>query len=251
MNNNFKSALWEGRVQLGIWSSLCSPLVAEMLGMSKFDWVLFDNEHSPVEIAGLMPLLQAAGNGAAAPVVRPAWNDPVMIKRVLDIGAQTILLPFIQSAEEARDAVRSVRYPPHGRRGVAGATRASSFGRNPNYLNSANDEICVLVQVETREALNRVDEIAAVEGVDGVFIGPSDLSASMAHIGRPGTPEVQNAIKDAARRIRAAGKAPGILATNAEDARRYLDWGFLFVACGVDLGLLVRAVDTLHGEMTR
>ena len=247
--NRFKAAIREGRTQLGIWSSLCSPAVAEMLAQSAFDWVLFDAEHSPVEIAGLMPLLQAAGNGQANAVVRPPWNDPVLIKRVLDIGAQTILLPFVQNRAEAEAAVASVRYPPDGRRGVAGTTRASGYGRVAGYHAGAAEEICTLVQVETGEALRDLEAIASVDGVDGVFIGPSDLSASLGHLGLPKHPEVQEAIRQAAGVIRANGKAPGILATSAEDAKRYRDWGYVFVACGVDVGLLVKAVDALAAEM--
>lgn len=247
--NKFKAAIGEGRVQLGIWSSLCSPAVAELLGQSAFDWVLFDAEHSPVEISGLLPLLQAAGNGPASAVVRPPWNDTVLIKRVLDLGAQTILLPFVQNREEAQAAVASVRYPPHGRRGVAGTTRASGYGRVSGYHAGAADEICTLVQVETSEALENLEAIASVEGIDGVFVGPADLSASLGHLGQPRHPEVQAEIRRAAEVIRAAGKAPGILATSVEDSRRYLDWGYVFVACGVDVGLLVTAVDTLASEV--
>jgi 4-hydroxy-2-oxoheptanedioate aldolase len=247
--NAFKAALKEGRTQLGIWSSLCSPLVAELLSQSAFDWVMFDAEHSPVDIAGLLPLLQAAGNGTATSVVRPPWNDAVLVKRILDMGAQTLLLPFVQTAGEAEQAVLSVRYPADGRRGVAGSSRASGYGRTVGYLENAAEEICTLVQVETREALTRLADIAAVTGVDGVFIGPSDLSASMGHLGKPGHPEVQVEIEKAAQVIRAAGKAPGILATSAADAKRYLSWGYQFVACNVDLRILVLGVDALAAEM--
>ena len=173
----------------------------------------------------------------------------MLIKRVLDIGAQTILLPFVQNREEAEAAVASVRYPPHGRRGVAGTTRSSFYGRIAGYHAAAADEICALVQVETGEALGNLEAIASVEGVDGVFIGPSDLSASLGHLGQPMHPDVQAEIRRAAEVIRAAGKAPGILATSVEDSKRYLDWGYIFVACGVDVGLLVRAVDALAAEM--
>lgn len=249
IKNNFKAALKQGKTQLGMWSSLCSPLVAEMLSQSKFDWILFDGEHSPVEIAGLLPLLQAAGNGTASSAVRPPWNDPVLIKRVLDIGAQTLLLPFVQSAEEAEQAVYSCHYPINGRRGVAGGTRASGYGRTAGYLANAADEICILVQVETVQALSQIEAIAAVAGVDGVFIGPSDLAASMGHLGNPGHAEVQDAIKAAAVKIKAAGKAPGILALGVEDTRRYLDWGYQFVACNVDLRILVQGVDNLIDQL--
>ncbi|GIL03123.1 MAG: 4-hydroxy-2-oxo-heptane-1,7-dioate aldolase [Alphaproteobacteria bacterium] len=249
MTNPFKAALAEGRVQLGIWSSLCNPLAAEILAQSAFDWVLFDAEHSPVEIAGLLPLLQAAGNGGAAPIVRPPWNDLVLIKRALDIGARTLLLPFVQNEAEAEAAAAAMRYPPRGRRGVAGSTRAGRYGRDAGYLRCADAEVCTLVQVETREAMARVEAIAAVDGIDGVFIGPADLSASYGLLGQPGAEVVQADIRAAAGKIRAAGKAPGIMASSVDDVRRYLDWGYLFVACGVDVRLLVHGVDALHAEL--
>lgn len=248
-HNAFKTALRERRRQLGIWSTFCSPIAAEILANSGFDWILFDSEHSPVEVAGLLPLLQAAGNGRASLVVRPAWNDAVLIKRVLDIGAQTVLLPFVQNAEEARRAVQSCRYPPEGRRGVSGTTRAGGFGRTTNYLNTAAEQICVLVQVETGEAMAQLDDIAGVDGIDGVFIGPSDLSASMGHLGNPGHAHVQSAIKAAVGPIHAAGKAAGILATTVPDAKRYLDWGYQFVACNVDVRIFVQGVEALRNEL--
>ena len=250
-HNAFKAALKAKVPQLGIWSSLASPIVAELLGQSAFDWVLFDAEHAPVDLASLQPLLQACAGGKAHAAVRPPWNDMVMVKRVLDMGAQTVLLPFVQTPEEATAAVASTRYPPDGVRGVSVATRAGGFGRRTQYLQHAGNEICTLVQVETTEALGQLDAIAAVPNVDGVFIGPSDLSASMGLLGQPGHPDVQAAIKAAARTILAAGKAPGILALNATDARRYLDWGFLFVACNLDIRILVQGVDALHAEVTR
>ncbi len=247
--NTFKAALAAGKVQLGIWSSLCSPLVAEILADSGFDWILFDAEHSPVEISGLLPLLQAAAHGKPSCAVRPPWNDPVLLKRVLDIGAGTVLIPFVESADEAAAAVTACRFPPDGTRGVAVSTRASRFGRAPGYLRGANAEICVLVQAETANALSNLGDIAAVDGIDGVFIGPSDLAASMGHIGNPGHQEVQEAIRSAAARIRRAGKAPGILAASPQDARRYLDWGFLFVACGSDIRFVSDGVHALHDAL--
>ncbi|WP_372094939.1 HpcH/HpaI aldolase/citrate lyase family protein [Tistrella mobilis] len=247
--NDFKRRLTAGEVLNGFWLSLASPVASEALSLAGFDWLLFDGEHSPVDVAGVQPLLQAAATGTASAVVRPAWNDKVLIKRLLDIGAQTLLVPFVQSAEEAAAAVLASRYPPHGVRGVAGATRASRYGQTEDYFAVANREICVLVQVETGEALGRLEEIAAVDGVDGVFIGPSDLAASMGHLGRPGHPEVQAALKDAAARIAATGKAPGILATNAADARRYVDWGYRFVAAGVDIGVLMAGAKAMLAEV--
>ena len=166
--NDFKRRLAAGEVLNGFWLSLASPVASEALSLAGFDWLLFDGEHSPVDVAGVQPLLQAAATGTASAVVRPAWNDKVLIKRLLDIGAQTLLVPFVQSAEEAAAAVLASRYPPHGVRGVAGATRASRYGQTEDYFAVANREICVLVQVETGEALGRLEEIAAVDGVDGV-----------------------------------------------------------------------------------
>ena len=250
-HNAFKAGLKAGKPQLGIWSSLASPVVAEILGQSAFDWVLFDAEHAPVDLAGLYPLLQACAGGRASAAVRPPWNDMVLIKRVLDMGAQTVLLPFVQTPAEAAAAVASTRYPPDGLRGVSAATRAGGYGRRPQYLAQAGDNICTLVQVETVEALTQLETIAATPGVDGVFIGPSDLAASMGHLGQPGHPDVQAAIEAAARTILAQGKAPGILAMTATDARRYLNWGFLFVACSMDIRILVQGVDALHAEVTR
>lgn len=243
--NKFKRALKEGRLQIGLWSSLCSNIAAEVVADSGFDWILLDGEHSPNEVPGLMAQMQALVGGTATPVVRPPWNDAVMVKRTLDIGAQSILVPYVQNAEEARRAVASVRYPPAGIRGVAAATRASRYGRVSNYLKSADSEICLLVQVETRAALRELEAIAGVDGVDGVFIGPSDLAASMGHIGNPAHAEVQAALEDAVKRLKAVGKAAGILTLNEDEARRYMGWGYCFVAVGSDIGLLSRGADAL------
>ena len=243
--NAFKHDMAAGKLQIGLWCSLCSNIAAELVSYSGFDWLLLDTEHSPNEVPDILSQLQASARGTAHSIVRPAWNDPVLIKRYLDIGAQTLLLPYVQNAEEAKRAVEATRYPPHGIRGVTGSGRAAKFGRITDYLKTANDEICVLVQVETREALAQIDKIAAVPGVDGVFIGPSDLSASFGHIGNPAHPEVQKAIEDAGKRIRAAGKGAGILTGNEDEARRYIGWGYNFVAVGTDLLLLARATDSL------
>src|SRR5262245_54597139 len=232
--NKFKKAIAEGRLQVGLWSSLCSNIGAEVVADSGFDWILLDGEHSPNEVPTVMAQLQALVGGTATPIVRPAWNDAVMVKRMLDIGAQSILVPYVQNAVEAARAVASVRYPPAGIRGVAAATRASRYGRVSNYLKSADSEICLLVQVETRAALTQLEAIAKVEGVDGVFIGPSDLAASMGHIGNPAHAEVQAALEHAVKRLKAMGKAAGILTLNEDEARRYIGWGYLFVAVGSD-----------------
>jgi 4-hydroxy-2-oxoheptanedioate aldolase len=243
--NEFKRSLARGALQVGLWSTLCSNIGAEVIAHSGFDWILLDTEHSPNELPGLVQQLQAMGRGTAMPVVRAAWNDPVLIKRILDIGAQSVLLPYVQTAEEAQRAVQSVRYPPKGFRGVSAGSRSSLYGRVKDYLRRADDEICLLLQVETRSALEQLEAIATVEGVDGVFIGPGDLAASLGHLGEPQHPEVQTALRDAATRLERVGKAAGILTVVEADARRYIEWGYRFVAVGVDTSLLVKSADAL------
>jgi 4-hydroxy-2-oxoheptanedioate aldolase len=236
--NRFKAALREQRRQIGLWSSLCSNIVAEIIAGAGFDWILIDAEHAPNEIPGVLLQLQAMATGTAEPVVRCPWNDMVFIKRVLDIGARSILVPFVQNADEARQAVAATRYPPMGVRGVAVAPRANRFGRVAGYHGMSHEEMCVLVQIETRAAVGEIENIAAVEGVDGIFIGPSDLAASLGHLADPRHPDVQSVIASACARIRAAGKAAGMLAGDIDDAARYLDMGFTFVAVGSDAGVL-------------
>lgn len=250
-SNDFKRRLLAGEQLVGIWMSSVSPLLSEMISLVGYDWMLFDTEHAPVDVAGVMPLLQAAATGASASVVRPAWNDKVLIKRHLDQGAQTLLVPFVETAEEAVAAVAAMRYPPAGIRGVAGSTRASRFGLASDYLRRANEEVCLLVQIETGTALARLEDIAAVDGVDGVFIGPSDLAASLGHLGNPGHADVQAALRDALTRLKAVGKPAGILATNQADAQRYLDWGYDFVAASVDTGLLMQAARGLLANLNK
>ncbi|WP_422398943.1 4-hydroxy-2-oxoheptanedioate aldolase [Xenorhabdus griffiniae] len=246
LTNKFKHALKAGRPQIGLWLGLCSGYSAEILAGTGFDWLLIDSEHAPNEISTILAQLQGIAPYSSQPVVRPAWNDPVIVKQLLDIGAQTLLFPMIQNAAQAREAVRATRYPPAGMRGVGSAlARASRWNRIPDYLSRANDEICVLVQVETREALQNLPEIAAVEGVDGVFIGPADLSADMGHLGNPQHPEVQSAIEQAIVQIQSSGKAAGILMTNVDVAKHYLNLGALFVAVGVDTLLLTGAANAL------
>ncbi|MGR9202253.1 HpcH/HpaI aldolase family protein [Rhizobium leguminosarum] len=247
--NEFKHRLLAGEILHGLWMSIASPQTAEALSLLGFDWLLFDTEHSPVELAAVQPLLQAASAGKSSHAVRPAWNDKVLLKRVLDMGAQTVLVPFVQTQAEAAAAVAATRYPPTGIRGVSGSTRASRFGLTSDYFAVADEEICVLLQLETTEALQQLEAIASVDGVDGIFIGPSDLAASMGHLGKPGHADVQEALREAAGRILACGKAPGILATNATDARRYIDWGFRFVAGSVDMGILVNGARTVLAEL--
>lgn len=199
----------------------------------------------------MLAQLQAMQAGTATPIVRPAWNDPVLLKRLLDIGAQAVLVPFVQNVQEAEKAVAACHYPPAGIRGITGSGRGSHYGRVPDYLKRADAEICVLVQVETGEALAQIEAIASVDGVDGVFIGPADLSASLGHIGNPGHAEVQAAIKDAVDRLTALGKPAGILTPSETDARRYIEWGYRFVAVGSDLGLLTKNADALAKAFVR
>jgi len=243
--NAFKRRLLAGELQIGLWCSLGSNIAAEIVGDSGFDWVLLDTEHAPNEPPDVLAQLQAFAAGTAQVVVRPAWNDAVLIKRLLDIGAQTLLVPFVQNAEEARRAVAACRYPPAGIRGITTGGRASRYGRAGAYLKEADQQVCLLVQAETPAAIDRISEIAAVDGVDGIFVGPSDLSASMGHIGNPQHPEVQRAIELAAKRINDAGKVSGILTSVEADARRYIDWGYRFVAVGTDIGLLAKNADAL------
>src|SRR5476651_92103 len=243
--NTFKHAIAKGQLQIGLWCSLCSNITAEIAAHSGYDWLLLDTEHSPNEVPDVLSQLQAIQSGTASAIVRPAWNDMVLIKRYLDIGAQTLLLPFVQTPEEARAAVAATRYPPGGIRGITGSGRASRYGRVKDYLNNASNEICVLVQVETKSALDQIEKIASVEGIDGVFIGPNDLSASFGHLGNWGHTDVQAALKDAVVRLKKIGKPAGILTPNEEEAKRFIEWGYTFVAVGSDLGLLARNAEAL------
>jgi 4-hydroxy-2-oxoheptanedioate aldolase len=243
--NPFKRAILAGRSQIGLWSSLSSHVTVEILAGAGFDWLLLDQEHSPNELPMVHSQLQAMVGGTAHPVVRPPWNDTVMLKRLLDAGVQSFLIPYVQDEAEARAAVAATRYPPKGVRGFASASRASKFGRVKDYYARCEQEICVLVQVETRHALGNLEAIAGVEGVDGVFIGPGDLSADMGHLGNPGHPEVQAAIEDAIGRIKACGKAPGILTGDEKFARRYVELGCLFTAVGADVVILARGSEQL------
>jgi 4-hydroxy-2-oxoheptanedioate aldolase len=224
------------------------PYVAEILAGAGFDWILFDTEHSPNDPVGVLPQLQAAAAYDVSCIVRPAWNDLVLIKRFLDVGAQTLLIPYVQNAGEAEAAVAAMRYPPRGRRGISGTSRASRFGRVRGYARDAERELCLLVQVETREALDAIEAIAAVDGVDGIFIGPGDLAASLGYPGEAGHPEVVAAIEEAIGRIGRAGKPAGILTLDRAFARRCLELGTRFTAVGLDADLLARTAERLAAE---
>lgn len=243
--NQFKLALKEKRLQVGLWSTLCHPYAAEVVARAGFDWVLFDMEHSPSDIQTALGQLQAVAPYPVTPVLRPTWKDVVQQKRLLDIGAQTLLLPYVESAEEAAQAVAGMRYPPRGIRGVAGATRASGFGQVKGYMQACEEQLCLLVQIESLEGLENLEAIAGADGVDGVFIGPADLSANMGYPGNPGHPEVQAAIEKAIARILACGKAPGILTTDEAFARHCIDLGCVFTAVGVDTSVLLAGASAL------
>ncbi len=243
--NTFKRAIQSGHLQIGLWSILSSHMTVEVIAGAGFDWLVLDTEHAPNELPMVMSQLQAAVGGTAHPVVRIPWNDTVDIKRYLDIGVQTLLIPCIESAEEARRAVAATRYPPQGVRGYSTAPRASRYGRVKGYPQICEEEICLLLQIETRKGLDSIEEIAAVEGVDGLFVGPGDLSAALGHLGDSVHPEMLAAIDRTIARIRAAGRPAGILTADEDLAQHYIDTGCLFVAVGSDLGLLARGSDRL------
>ena len=243
--NAFKQALANGQRQVGLWSSLCSPIAAEVIAGAGFDWIVIDGEHAPNDIGSLVTQLQAMRGGTAEPVFRVPWNDAVIIKRALDAGARSLLVPFVQNANEARNAVAAARYPPLGIRGVAVIPRANDYGRVTGYHRNAHLDTCILVQLETRAALKEIEAIAAVDGVDGLFIGPSDLSADFGHLGNPKHPEVQAAIREAGARIRATGKAAGMLSGNLDDVESLFALGFNFTAVGSDLGILARGAEQI------
>lgn len=244
--NSFKSALRAGQAQIGLWIGLADANAAEALACAGFDWLLFDGEHAPNDPRSVLEQLRAVAPYPSHAVVRPVQGDVALVKQYLDVGAQTLLLPMIDTAEHAQAMVRATRYAPEGIRGMGAAlARASRWNQVDDYLNQANDQMCVLVQAETPLALKNLSAIAEVEGVDGVFFGPADLSASMGYRGQPGHPEVQRAILEGIAIVRAAGKAPGILAPDPVLARCYLDAGALFVAVGVDTTLLVQAATQL------
>jgi 4-hydroxy-2-oxoheptanedioate aldolase len=249
--NELKRALREGRRQIGLWSSLSSHITVEVISGSGFDWLLLDTEHSPNELTMVHGQLQAMTGGTATAVVRPAWNDPVLFKRFLDIGVQSFLVPWVQNADEARRAVASTRYPPEGMRGVASTVRANRYGRVGEYVTRVHGELCVVVQIETRVAVGNLEAIAAVDGVDGLFIGPSDLAADMGHVGNSAHPDVRAAIDDAITRIVATGKFAGILAPVEADARHWMELGCLFVAVGSDVGILARQSEALAAKYKR
>jgi 2-dehydro-3-deoxyglucarate aldolase len=248
--NRFRDDLVAGKRLIGCWCSLASPITTEVLGLAGFDWLLLDGEHSPNDVLTFIPQLMALKDSASAPVVRPAWNDAVEIKRLLDAGFYNFLIPMIETADAARAAVAATRYPPQGIRGVSVSQRGNRYGTVKDYLQRANDQACVMVQIESRKGLAAAAGIAAVDGVDGVFVGPSDLAAGLDHLGNPNHPDVQEAIAQIFATVRAAGKPLGTLAPVEAEARRYLEMGATFVAVGSDLGTFRAATQALRVRFT-
>jgi 4-hydroxy-2-oxoheptanedioate aldolase len=246
--NKLKAALKAGELQTGVWLSLANSYSAEIMGGVGFDWLLIDGEHAPNDLQTIMQQLQALRSSDSSILVRLPIGDARLIKQVLDVGAQSLLIPMVESGEQAEHLVKSVRYPPRGIRGV-GATvaRASHFGSIPDYLTTADDEILLMLQIENRAGLAALDDIASTEGVDGIFIGPSDLSADLGYLGNTGAPEVRAVIEDAIRRIRSHGKPVGIFMMDPAMARHYIDLGVTFVAIGVDALLMVKGARDLLG----
>lgn len=247
--NAFRAALARGEVQIGLWQALTSTETTEISAQAGFDWLLLDGEHAPNDMAMLRDQLRAAHGGTAHPVARVVASEDWMIKQVLDIGFQTVLVPLIDTEEQACQAVAACLYAPEGRRGVgASLARAGGFGRREAYLNSANDEICILLQVESAKAIENLDAILAIPRIDGIFIGPADLSADMGYRGQSAHPEMRRVIRETTRRIRAAGKAPGILLTDPQHVAEAREDGAQFIAVGSDVGLFLRASTALAAQ---
>lgn len=247
--NQFAQAIRQHQKQLGLWISLNSPFAAEVTAPAGFDWALVDMEHSINDYFSVLGQLQAFAASNTTAIVRPEWNDPVTVKRLLDMGVPGLLFPMIQSVDEAKKAVAAVRYPPHGIRGFSGGTRANKFGRVSDYLDRVDQETVVILQLETRAAIEQAEEIAAVDGVDGIFFGPADIAADIGKLGKPLDAAVWDLIRPAAQRLRAAGVPVGTLVNDADFAAQLLNDGFTFVACGTDTMLLSRATDALLADV--
>nr|WP_087573541.1 HpcH/HpaI aldolase/citrate lyase family protein [Sphingomonas sp. CDS-1] len=245
--NSFKAAITAGQRQIGLWLALANSYSAEIAANAGFDWLVVDAEHAPNDVPILLMQLQALAPYPAAAVVRLPADETWMIKQVLDIGAQTILVPMVESAVQAQQIVAATRYAPAGVRGIGAAlARASNFNAIPDYIATANAQICVLVQVETRVGLAAIEDLCAVDGVDGIFVGPSDLAADMGYPGNSAHPEVQEQVFAAIARIVAGGKACGILTSSFDQAKDYLAAGCSFVAVGTDVGVLVNGLKVLR-----
>jgi 2-dehydro-3-deoxyglucarate aldolase len=244
--NSFKRDLLAGKKLIGCWSSLSSAITTEVLGVAGFDWILLDGEHSPNDMSTYIPQLMALKDSPSAPVVRPASNNPVEMKRMLDAGFYNFLVPFVESVDEAAMAVAATRYPPQGMRGVSVSQRSNRYGTVADYFKGANDQMCVMVQIESVAGVAAARAIAELDGVDCLFVGPSDLAAGLGHLGNAQHPDVQAAIAAVFADAKAAGKPSGILAPVEADARKYMAMGATFVAVGSDLGVFRAATQALH-----
>lgn len=248
--NTFKARLKTGEVQIGLWLGLGDPAATELAAGIGFDWLIIDGEHGPNGLIEVLSQLRAASDKTQM-VVRTRDDNRAEIKQMLDAGAQTLLVPMIESGDQAAEVVRSMKYPPLGVRGVGAAlARASAFNAIPDYLQTANDEVCVLVQVESMAGVEALDAILAVDGVDGVFVGPADLAADMGYLGKPGAPEVQEVVVDTLKRIKAAGKAAGILTSDQPLAQSYRELGVEFLAVGSDVGVLRAGLTGLKAKFS-
>ena len=243
--NRFKQDLIAGKRLIGCWCSLANPITTEVLGVAGFDWILLDGEHSPNDVSTFIPQLMALKDSVSAPVVRPTCNDAVEIKRLLDAGFYNFLIPFVDSVDGARRAVAATRYPPQGIRGVSVSQRSNRYGTIPDYFTTVNQHMCVMVQIENLAGAAAARDIAALDGVDCLFVGPSDLAAGMGHIGNAGHPDVQAVIAGVFADAKASGKPSGILAPVEADARRYLAMGATFIGVGSDLGAFRAATQAL------
>jgi 4-hydroxy-2-oxoheptanedioate aldolase len=247
--NLFKRRLQGGARQAGLWLTLESPNATEVLAGAGYDWLLLDMEHTTVDASQIAAHVRAAYGGTAELVVRIPWNEPIMVKRLLDAGVRSLMFPCVQSAAEARAAVAATRYPPHGIRGVSGNMRANSFARVKDYAETYDREQCVIVQLESPKAIAAIEEMGAVAGVDALFIGPNDLAATMGFFGRPGAPEVKAVIADAIPRINNSGKAAGILNYNIAEARALFEAGVAFIAVNSDTGILARQSEAILAQL--
>jgi 4-hydroxy-2-oxoheptanedioate aldolase len=242
----FKQRVRGSRPLVGMWVASGSAYCAEICAGSGLDWLLIDAEHAPNDLRSILAQLQAVAAYPVAPVVRPPVADPVIIKQLLDIGVQTLIVPMVENRHEAETLARAVRYPPDGIRGVGSAlARASRWNRVGNYLAGAAEEITLIVQVESRQGLDNLETIVAVDGVDGVFVGPSDLAASLGHLGELDHPEVVSAVEGAIDRVSKLGKAAGVNAFSESLARRYLAAGCHFILVGADVAVLARESEQL------
>lgn len=246
--NPFKRAIHEGRQQIGFWNSMASATATEILAGSGFDWLLLDAEHAPNDVASILAQLPTLMESTTHPILRVPENDPIVLKRYLDIGVQSFLIPMVETVEEAEAAVAATRFPPHGIRGFAGASRASRFGRVKDYHRRAHEELCILVQIETRRGLDNLEAIAAVPGIDGLFVGPGDLSSDLGYLGDQGNPFIVELIEKTIHRIVAAGNRAGILTGDETLARRYMAAGCVFTAVGIDTGTLARTTEAIAAK---